>query len=273
MDIKIVASDLDGTLLRSDLSVGEKNFSAIENMHKAGVLFVPTTGRALDEMPDDIKNSPFIRYIITSNGAAICDKATGKTNCIYLEQNTVEEIFKVIDKYTAMPFTHTDGKVFIEEKNQSEEAFDYYGAGKEYKEIVLKVSNSTQNLKQFIAENPTEMLVIFFKYPEEREKCFEELNQIEGITATSSIGNNIEVIGSSVSKGEALKRLSDVTKTDIKQIMAVGDNHNDISFTKVGAFSLATANAVDAMKEAADKVICSNNESVADFIYINFIKK
>ncbi|MBR4073582.1 MAG: Cof-type HAD-IIB family hydrolase [Clostridia bacterium] len=272
-EYRIVASDLDGTLLDSNLRVGEKNLAAIEKMYNSGVFFVPASGRALGEFPEEVKNNPFIRYIITSNGAAIIDKLNGVTDCLYLSEQDISEIYKITDKYTAFSFTHTDGEDYIDKKDYSEEAFYYYGAGKEYKEIVLDVSHPVDNLRKFIKENPTELLVFFFKYSDERIKCMEELRKIAGITVTTSCEGNIEIINSQSSKGNALKRLSALTGIDTEKIIAVGDNYNDISFTETAGLSLAVKNAVEAYKLKADKVICSNNDGIADYIYNNFIEK
>ena len=75
---KLVACDLDGTLLREDHTVSPENLLAIAEMDRLGVQFVPTTGRALAEMPCELLSSPHIRYYITSDGAAIFDKNTGE---------------------------------------------------------------------------------------------------------------------------------------------------------------------------------------------------
>ena len=75
---KIVASDLDGTLLNKEQIVSEENFCAIAQMKRLGVEFVPTTGRGLNEIAPSLINSPDINYIITSNGAMVFDTNTGK---------------------------------------------------------------------------------------------------------------------------------------------------------------------------------------------------
>ena len=74
MEYKIVASDLDGTLLQYDGRVSAENWRAIEEMGKMGVQFVPASGRSFNEMPDELRESPLIRYYITSDGTTVYDK-------------------------------------------------------------------------------------------------------------------------------------------------------------------------------------------------------
>ena len=66
---KIVASDLDGTLLNKEQTVSEENLRAIAQMNSLGVEFVPTTGRGMNEIDLSLINSPDIRYKI---GRASC---------------------------------------------------------------------------------------------------------------------------------------------------------------------------------------------------------
>ena len=75
-DIKIVALDLDGTLLDSAKRLSEANRAALADAAAKGVLIVPTTGRFFGMMPECIRDLPFVRYAITVNGAQVFDRAT-----------------------------------------------------------------------------------------------------------------------------------------------------------------------------------------------------
>ncbi len=269
---KIVASDLDGTLLNSEMEVGENNLSAIEKMNKAGVYFVPASGRAFCELPADLRENKSIRYMITSNGAAIIDKQTGKCDCLYISDIAVKKIFEITDRYQTLCFTHTDGIDYIDSDDNSEEAFYFNGANREYTSAVLPVCREVDNIKDFVYSNPTEMLVFFFRNPKDREKCIEELNEISDITVTTSIESNIEIINSQSSKGGAVERLAKIVGVSEKEVIAVGDNYNDMSFTETQALTMAMSNGVKEFKEKADMVICSNNDDVADYILKNFIE-
>ena len=68
--IRLIAFDLDGTLLNSDKVLTPRNRVALERAAENGILIVPTTGRLFKGMPAEIRQFPFLRYAITINGAA-----------------------------------------------------------------------------------------------------------------------------------------------------------------------------------------------------------
>ena len=67
--IGIIALDLDGTLLNSNKELTPGNLAALERAAAAGIEIVPTTGRFYNAMPAIIRELPFVRYVITINGA------------------------------------------------------------------------------------------------------------------------------------------------------------------------------------------------------------
>ncbi|MGN8801423.1 HAD family hydrolase [Candidatus Merdisoma sp. HCP28S3_D10] len=73
MSIRLIAFDLDGTLLKEDKTVSGRTMAALQNAADRGIYLVPSTGRVYDGMPDVVKNMPFVRYAITVNGAQIYD--------------------------------------------------------------------------------------------------------------------------------------------------------------------------------------------------------
>ena len=76
--IGIIALDLDGTLLDSNKELSPGNLAALERAAAAGIEIVPTTGRFYDAMPAVIRQLPFVRYVITINGAEVRDLHTGQ---------------------------------------------------------------------------------------------------------------------------------------------------------------------------------------------------
>ena len=70
---KLIASDLDGTLLNEQSRISRENLDAITALTEKGVYFVPSTGRTYTEIPEQITEHPSIRYFIYSNGSVIYD--------------------------------------------------------------------------------------------------------------------------------------------------------------------------------------------------------
>ena len=80
MKYKLIACDLDGTLLNSEGRLSPENAKAISELAEKSVLFVPATGRAFFESPEEIRNHPDVRFFILSNGAVIQDLKNGEKN-------------------------------------------------------------------------------------------------------------------------------------------------------------------------------------------------
>ena len=98
--IRLIAFDLDGTLLNAAKVLTQRNKAALEHAAEKGILIVPTTGRLFDAIPEEIREFPFLRYAITINGAAVFDTETGDN--IYRAEIPIEqaiEIMSYLDKF------------------------------------------------------------------------------------------------------------------------------------------------------------------------------
>ena len=78
-EIKLIALDLDGTLLTSNKELTQRNYRALEKAAEMGIEVVPTTGRLVGALPEVIRKLPFLRYVISVNGAQVVDIHTGET--------------------------------------------------------------------------------------------------------------------------------------------------------------------------------------------------
>ena len=125
---KIVASDLDGTLLNKEQTVSEENLRAIAQMNSLGVEFVPTTGRGMNEIDLSLINSPDIRYIITSNGAVVYDKNIGKTILTrYISKDTVRLTLETLRPYNVFIVVHEGGKTYYDKHKYNPEFLSLCG--------------------------------------------------------------------------------------------------------------------------------------------------
>lgn len=270
-EYKLFASDLDGTMLNSKGELTKENLIAIEKMRELGIEFVPVTGRCIAEMDNSVIESG-IKYMINSNGASIYNVETKVAHITEIKKEALKKIFEILSKYEVLLIAHSNNDDLVDAKNRSEEIFDYHKMSKAYKEIILPTSTPIENLNErLLDDTPAEMLALFFKNEKERLECVKEFEEITEISFTSSTGGNMEVLDATVSKGNAIKKLSAVLGVKPSEIIVAGDNYNDISMTDVAGLSLAVSGAVSEMKQKCDKTICSNNENVADYVYRNFI--
>lgn len=271
LEYKLFASDLDGTMLNSKGEFTVENLNAIEKMREKGIEFVPVTGRCIAEMDQSIIGSG-IKYMINSNGASIYNVETKVAHITEIKKEALKKIFDILSKYEVLLIAHSNNDDLVEASLRSDEVFDYHKMSRAYKEIILPTSTPIENLKErLLTDTPAEMLALFFRNEKERVECVKEFEKLTEISFTSSTGGNMEVLDATVSKGNAIKKLSSVLGVKPSEIIVAGDNYNDISMTDVAGLSLAVSGAVGEMKQKCDKTICSNNDHVADYVYRNFI--
>ena len=269
---KIISSDLDGTLLRRNMTVSDEDTAAIAKLSERGVIFAPNSGRTLYEIPAAVRENPNIRYIAYSNGTAVYDKVLSRdiiSNRIPKE--TVKDVLDVIADYKILFSAHIDGRACIDEGMQNDDAYEYYRINDYYK-VILSNLHSTSSLNDVcVNSDGVESIILFFHSDEELELCRARLEAIEGLTITSSVEHNLEVCSDKAGKGEALAALADMLGIHGEDIISVGDNMNDTAMFSVSGLALCVSSGSDAAKEFADEVICSNEESPIDYIMTHYI--
>jgi len=168
--MKIVASDLDGTLLNNESMVSKENFDAIEALSKKGVYFVPASGRTLSEVPSEIIGNKNIRYVIYSNGAAVRDMLTGEDILMCIPRMDAKEVFDIIYSYDVHITLRFGGKCYIDADRQKESDYEFYNVWELHKEVINSYGLKQDNFKNFCYEaDNIESISIFFHNDEERD--------------------------------------------------------------------------------------------------------
>lgn len=264
---KIVASDLDGTLLNDKAEISRENLNAIDELIKKGVYFVPCTGRTISEIPAELTNNPNIRYIIHSNGASVYDKETDKRilNCI--PNSLGREILDIVNEYECHITFRRNGKCYVDSAFQSEEDFAYYNVCEAHCDVVRKFATHLDDFKteSYMADE-VEVFSVFFHNYEDKLKCKKKFEEIQGLCVVAVSEYNLEIVNVNAGKGNALCTLAELTGVDIRDTISIGDSDNDSNITKVAGLGLAVSNAESSLKEIADEIICSNEEHVAIYV-------
>jgi Cof subfamily protein (haloacid dehalogenase superfamily) len=102
--------------------------------------------------------------------------------------------------------------------------------------------------------------VAIFPDAESRQDAFGLSSKFDKADFTSSEYNNIEIMPRGANKADALRFMAERMGVPMEQVMAIGDNYNDIEMIKAAGRGIAMANAVDKLKETADEVTLSNDE-------------
>ncbi len=255
--MKLIASDLDGTLLNEKSKVSEANVRAIQKAMDKGVKFVVVTGRSYDAAVMPIKEVGIACPIITLNGASSfdidgnvlrdipMDKSVCKkvyTAChngkMYTEFFTNKGLFsfgrdRFIDRMTRWwktvnpDFTDEEINQKIEQRFQDESVQFVDG----YEEL-----ESMNDLKIY-------KLLSFAEDEESHKQVFNELKDEAGVVITSSGYLNLEFNHPEAKKGLALKELAKSMGIDMKDVMSLGDNLNDKSMLEMAGRGVAMGNA------------------------------
>lgn len=277
MNIKLICTDMDGTLLNDDHTVSEENKKALKYAINKGIIVAITTGR-LFTSANYYRNLTGINApIISSNGAYIRDKFSD--DIIYQNPLSLEEsleIYSILKNFNVNLFFNTfntaiSNKEFVNDhpyeinnrdiKNSNEKTLfihkeDLTGLLEESKDTILKaicIDYSKNN-------------------PEEISKARLAIKNTNKFEVVRSNEYNFEIMKKDTTKGSAIKTLAKTLNIKPSEIMCLGDGENDLSMLEIAGVSVAMGNAPDYVKEKAHFITDSNNNSgVAKAIY-KFVK-
>lgn len=267
MKYQIIATDLDGTLLANNGYVSSENWAAIEKLQALGVGVVPATGRVFSELTAELLESPFFRYYITSNGAEVYDKQTGKSYPLTLSAQLVKEVLDKLYSYPVNIFFHTEHKSFVDERGHNIAHYQSFHMNSYWIEFALEYEVPIPDLKAFAYSAPSaESLCVFFKNMEDLLECKAFFGKDPRLQVAQTDPYNLEICSAKAGKGNALRLLAEVLDIPIAATIAVGDSTNDMTMLTAAGLGLAMSNAVPELKTAADAVICSNEEHAIRYI-------
>ncbi|MDP4206080.1 MAG: Cof-type HAD-IIB family hydrolase [Bacteroidota bacterium] len=269
MPIKLIASDLDGTLLDSNKQITEYTRTIIRNSVRQGVIFAFCTGRISNELVEIVAELPEIRYAITCNGAYVIDLLTEKViHNNLIPMNNVRNIYKSLAGFDMMFELYADGQVYTDEKCLAD--LNRYGLLYR-KELIYNTRIGIKDFSDYIRkrEEPVGKVNISFNNQLVRDQAKEIVSRYPyDITCQKPI--NLEINREGVNKGYGLRKLAEFLNIERNEIMAIGDNNNDLSMLHFAGVSVAMDNAIDEVKRAADYVTMSNDENGVAFAIENY---
>lgn len=267
MAIRLVALDIDGTTLKHEGILSDRNRRALARAAEAGVHIVLATGRCHDALPVVLTALPGIRYALTSNGAQTRDLLTGETLAgSYLHPSAVEASAKLLARYPElMVEVFTGGRAFMGRSH-----FNGVARGEiRYRSLnyVLETRTPVDDVlgHMMFHRETIENINIFFPSAPDKLWLRPHLDLLPRVTVTSSFDNNWEIGGESTSKGAALSALAESLGVLREEILACGDSPNDEAMLRAAGVPVAVANAKESVRALAAYIAPSNEEDgVAD---------
>lgn len=275
--IRIIATDLDGTMLHHDNEVSIRNYRAIENAVNEGMLYVVATGRCRSIVP--ISNLPVMDYLIAENGAVIYRGGTERV--LYRQAISADQLraaIRIGKKYHAFVELVSDGRILIEEEllrqtgqlrlTKIQEEFlreKRYLTVESFEKYCDQLQREQEKENSF-SELPVTKINIICQAAEAWKGATKEL-EAYGLFTITSDGYGLELTKKGVSKGSAMKWLCSHLNLDLSHVMAFGDGSNDAVLLKKAGIGVAMDNAGEAVKKCADYVTgCHYEDGVAQFV-------
>lgn len=253
--IKLVAMDIDGTLLGKTKELTSYTKKVLKQAGRKGIYLVIASGRALNAVPELLFNIEGMAYAITSNGSSIF-RLTDKKR-IYGKDLTKEQVNDLLEFYKQQ---QCPMEVFIE--GEAFAAKDYYehpekfGASPTAVKYVHTTRKPVDDLGAFVKihENHIEGINFIVSDLERKAAMRKQLEKMDNIYVTSSVPRYIEVSHGDVCKRNAIQWLADELNILREEIAAFGDGENDIEMIEYAGFGVAMENASEDLKCVSDWV-------------------
>lgn len=265
-NIKIVVSDLDGTLLKNDGSVGIETKKLIRELHNYDVLFSFATGRLHSAVTDIAKDLEIKNPIISLDGSVIKDFPSGETIFeSFLKKKYVEKAVKYADDYLLnVALCHSDAIYYTEFNTVIPKLLNKFGA--KYKEVSSYKNLLDKTLEIVFAGDNKESIEFVkdkftFPYAFDCNASYYRSQSKRGLYY-------LDIRRAGSSKGKGLKRLLKYLRIKTHQAVVMGDWYNDISMFESDAIKVAVANSIPELIKNADHVTerSNNNEGPAEFL-------
>lgn len=262
--IRLIAFDLDGTVLNGKKEVSPRTVEAMRRAAAKGIRLVIATGRQLSDIPYTVlPGIPNISYAVTANGALTYAMPAGEA--------VLSRAFSAPDAQRLLSECRLF-KAMVHVGSGKGGVLDNRGAAWEdakAKAEILALSRAwnfdfSDAVTEFTAwEDPPCKLTLIFFDPAERARAFLHFSKYRELIVSSSARLNLEIMPPNTHKGAAIAFLADREGLNAQQVMAIGDSHNDMDMLSAAGLGVAMGNAAPELKEVSDFVTLGCDEDGA----------
>lgn len=280
--IKLIASDMDGTLLNSDHKIPKENIELIKFAQKNGIQFVVATGRAYYEALPALNDENIKCDVISFNGGIIYDK---NGNIINITPMKLKDLYYTIEILKILEISYqlytkntiytnsieTDITAYIDLiRANGEEPNEQHLRQEARNRLALGYITEVDNIELYLNQenNPAIKVIGISNDLEKLKHATELLSGNDNISVTSSGANNVEIMDKKATKGEALKIVADIHDINLKNAIAIGDNLNDQAMLDIVEYSIAMKNGNKELQKTSKFITEKTNSEagVADSV-------
>lgn len=270
-NIKLVATDLDGTFLRNDKSISPLNLEALRILGEKNIVRVVATGRNLKKVKEVIPDGVPFDYVVYSSGAGVYDCRNKRH--LYT-RNISRRAANIMIKYLvgqdlnfhaffAAPENHD---LFYHRGTKLCPEFERYFEYHKYDSLPLPVTGAVET-------GLCQLLVVI---PEDEEKFFRMKRDIEAICPEIRVIRSsspletgyiwLEIFHRDVSKGNGVLRICHTLHINPENTMGIGNDYNDIDLLEFTEHSFLTDNAPEALKKGYNVIPTNEEDAFAHIV-------
>ncbi|MBE7041249.1 MAG: HAD family phosphatase [Ruminococcaceae bacterium] len=261
MSIRLIAFDLDYTILQTGGTVSPKTASVLQEAKRRGIMLVPATGRGIFEM-EDLLSMLTPDYAVTVNGSVVW--GLKQQSVIFKQvppQKALLEKIKLAEDMGLYTEVYCNG---VYTNQYSYDNMEALGMLPDQLDMFKATRQVVPNLYEAIGQmGAGEKLHIIFKDVQDKEARQGAFLNHPAFAYTSAFVNNLELSDKTVHKASGLLALCEKLGVSQSEVMALGDGTNDVTMLSWAGLGVAMANAVPEAKKAADVITLSNDDDGA----------
>lgn len=263
-DIKLIALDLDGTLLMEDHStVSKENVDALQRAAEKGIEIVISSGRTYRVLKDILGQVPSVSYAVIANGVSAVN--VEKREFMFYDGIPFDVWRPIYDELIcedAAFEVYFKGNSYIESERMS--GFVSYVAPEEFSLELRQYITPVVDLPKFLDGQMIEKIHVLSVPNGKYNEVYKRFSQREDLMITNSMPGNFEINLATTNKATGLEALCSVLGIAKENVMAIGDADNDLEMLKWAGVPVAMENALPQVKEIAKYITLSNkNHGVA----------
>lgn len=271
--IRLIAIDLDGTLLNENGKIAESDKKSLVSVAKSNITILLATGRSYYSTLQIIRSLPIPTYIALHNGAQILNPY-GKEICrATIETYNLKKAIRIIKCLDLHPIIYREKKgeiiITVEKSALSENVILNYLSSKWHITDIVNDITELNNTQVF-------ELLCFGTYPvinNTNQKINNLSNKITNwLSPWIDETYILEIVSSLGTKKTALSIIANQLKINASNILAIGDNNNDIGMLNYAGISVAMGNATENVKKIADFVTLTNKKAGVSYAINLFVR-